>query len=100
MYGLIGHFTAAEGKRDELVELLLEASASMPGCLGYVVSRDPAEPDRVWVVETWDSQASHEASLAIPEVREAIQRARPLIRAMDSVATLEPVGGVGLPSPS
>jgi hypothetical protein len=39
-------------------------------------------------------EAAHRASLELPQVRATIERARPLIAAIDG-AKLEPAGGVG-----
>jgi quinol monooxygenase YgiN len=96
MYGLIGRMTAAPGRRDELVAILLEGSGAMPGCLSYVVARDLADPDAIWVSEVWDSTESHAASLELPQVRTAIAKGRPLIAAFDSGAETEVAGGHGL----
>jgi quinol monooxygenase YgiN len=96
MYGLIGKMMAVPGKRDALIAILLEGTTAMPGCLSYVVARDPAEADAVWVTEVWESQAAHAASLALPAVREAIARGRPLIAGFSSQVVTEPVGGHGL----
>ena len=79
MYGLIGKMLAVPGQRDALIEILLEGIANMPGCMSYVVAHDPADADAVWITEVWDSSASHKASLALPSVRDAITRAKPLI---------------------
>lgn len=98
MYGLIGKFTAAEGKRDELIGYLLEGLRDMPGCLSYIVACDPAAPDTIWVTEAWTDAGSHRASLSLPAVQEAIRKARPLIAGMESVAETQPVGGHGLSS--
>ena len=68
MYGLIGKMIAAPGKRDELIAIMLEGVSAMPGCLSYVVARDPANVDWLWITEVWDSQASHKASLSLPAV--------------------------------
>ncbi|HEX3880687.1 MAG TPA: hypothetical protein VHW24_27080, partial [Bryobacteraceae bacterium] len=38
MYGSIGNFTAAAGKRDELIAILISAVAAMPGCISYIVA--------------------------------------------------------------
>ena len=38
MFGLIGKMTAVAGQRDALAEILLEGTASMPGCLSYIVA--------------------------------------------------------------
>ena len=96
MYGMIGKMTAKPGQRGALIALLLEGTAEMPGCLSYVVAEDAASPDAIWVSEAWDSAASHEASLAIPAVRAAIAKARPLMAGFETIATTRPVGGVGL----
>lgn len=96
MYGLIGKITALGGKRDELIEILVEGVAGMPGCLSYIVSRDPQDDDAIWVTEAWDSRASHEASLSLESVQHAIKLGRPLIDSMSDRRELVPVGGHGL----
>lgn len=69
MYGLIGKLTATPGKRDQLIAILIEGTASMPGCLSYIVAKDSAEEDAIWVTEVWDSKDSHDASLSLPPVK-------------------------------
>ena len=96
MHGLIGKMTAAEGKRDALIAVLLEGTAQMPGCLSYVVAKDPTDATTIWISEVWDSQESHKASLSLPAVREAIAKGRPMIAKFDLSVTTEPVGGHGL----
>jgi quinol monooxygenase YgiN len=96
MYGLIGKITATPGQRDTLIGLLLEGSKDMPGCLSYIVARDPSDADAVWVTEVWDSETSHKASLQLPQVRAAIAQAKPLIGAFGPSYVTEPVGGHGL----
>lgn len=97
MYGLIGKMRAVAGQRDALISILLEGTGEMPGCLSYVVATDPQDADAIWITEVWDSQASHQASLALPAVRDAIARGRPMIAGFDSHQATIPVGGVGLP---
>jgi Antibiotic biosynthesis monooxygenase len=63
MYGLIAKLTAVPRKREELVKTLEESAGDMPGCFSYVVAKDSAEENTLWVTEVWDSQASHDASL-------------------------------------
>jgi quinol monooxygenase YgiN len=70
--------------------------AAMPGCLSYVIAKDSADPDKLIISEVWDSQGSHRASLNLEAVKDAIQKARPLISGMTRIAETEPVGGVGL----
>lgn len=96
MYGLIGKMTAVDGKRDELVAILLDGVSGMPGCLSYVVATDPADANALWITEAWDSKASHDASLALPSVKAAIAKGRPLIAAFANGTVTTPVGGHGL----
>ncbi len=97
MYGLIGKMKVAEGQREALIAILLAGTGAMPGCLSYVVARDPADPNAIWITEVWDSQESHAASLALPDVKAAIARGRPLITGFENAVATTPVGGVGLP---
>lgn len=96
MYGLIGKMSAKPGQRDALIAILLDGIDSMPGCLSYIVARDPADADAVWITEVWDSEQSHQASLALPRVKDAIARARPIIAGFDTHVVTAPVGGQGL----
>lgn len=96
MYGLIGKFTSTEGAREQLMAILLDGISGMPGCLSYVVARDPADETSIWITEVWESQESHAASLQLPSVQDAIKRGRPLIAGMESIAQTQPVGGHGL----
>ena len=97
MYGLIGRMKAQPGQRDALAAILLEGTGAMPGCLSYVVARDPTDADALWITEVWDSADSHRASLNLPEVQAAIAKGRPLIAGFDSQTETEPLGGIGLP---
>ena len=66
MYGLIGKFTAAPGKRDELLSALTDGSEPMPGCLSYIIATDPSDENTIWITEVWDNKENHQASLNIP----------------------------------
>lgn len=96
MYGLIGKMIAADGQRDALLAILLEVEP-MAGCLSYIVAKDPAEPNAIWVTEVWDSKENHQGSLKLPSVQAAITRARPLIAGFGQHVEVEPLGGLGLP---
>ncbi|MEO5858683.1 MAG: putative quinol monooxygenase [Pyrinomonadaceae bacterium] len=100
MYGLVGSMIAVEGKRDELIKILLEGVSGMPGCLSYVVAKDPKDPHGIWITEVWDSKESHAASLKLPSVQAAIAKGKPLIAKFGSYNETEPVGGHGLQKPA
>jgi quinol monooxygenase YgiN len=99
MYGLIGKMTAVAERRDELLAILTESVGEMPGCLSYIVAKDATDPDAIWITEAWDSKSSHDASLSLPQVRQAIARAKPLIAGFGSGVVTTPVGGHGLGPP-
>jgi len=99
MYGLIGKMIAAPGKRDELVSILLEGVSTMPGCLSYIVAKDMGDANAIWITEAWDSKASHDASLSLPSVKEAIAKGRTLIAGFGDRVVTTPVGGTGLAPP-
>ncbi len=96
MFGLIGKMNSVPGQRDALITILLEGTGNMPGCLSYVIAKDPGDADAIWITEVWDAQASHRASLTLPTVQQAIARGKPLIASFGSMTTTEPVGGHGL----
>jgi quinol monooxygenase YgiN len=96
MYGLIGKIVATTGQRDALIEILMQGTIAMPGCRSYIIARDLADAECLWVTEVWDDQASHRASLSLPSVQAAIARGKPLIKEFASHVVTEPVGGHGL----
>jgi quinol monooxygenase YgiN len=96
MYGLIGKMIAVSGQRDALIAILLAGVKDMPGCLSYIIARDPADANAIWITEAWESEASHKASLSLPSVKEAIARGKPLIAGFGEHFVTEPVGGHGL----
>jgi quinol monooxygenase YgiN len=97
MYGLIVKMTIVPGKREEMIRLLKESAAGMPGCFSYVVAKDAADENVIWVTEVWNSAESHEASLSLPQVKNAMPQAKPLVANFERIAVTTPVWGHGLP---
>lgn len=89
-YGMIGKMTAQPGKRAELIAILGAGTGEMPGCLAYLIAEDVKDPDAIWITEIWDRQSSHQASLALPGVREAIAKGRPLIAGFELSVETKP----------
>jgi enamine deaminase RidA (YjgF/YER057c/UK114 family)/quinol monooxygenase YgiN len=87
---------ATPGNREALAAIILGGTGTMPGCLSYVVAKDPRDANALWITEVWDSAESHKASLSLPSVKEAITKARPLIASFGDSVQSEPVGGYGL----
>ncbi|MBA4355381.1 MAG: antibiotic biosynthesis monooxygenase [Novosphingobium sp.] len=89
VYAIIGQMLSAPGKRDELIGYLAEGSATMPGNLSYEIWRDKADENSIWITEVWKDEASHKASLGLPQVQEAIRKARPIIAGFGARAEVE-----------
>ena len=98
MYGLIVKMTTTPGERDGVIAALKESTRDMPGCLSYVIAKDAVDENAVWVTEVWDSVASHEASLSLASVKNAISQVKTRISKVDRIAVTTPVMGVGLKS--
>lgn len=96
MYGLIGRMLAVEGRREQLLAVLLEGNAAMPGCRSYVIARDPGSDDGIWISEVWDSREQHQASLHLPHVQATIAKAKPMIAGFAERFETEPKGGIGV----
>ena len=95
MWGMIAKITTAPGKREEMIAILEESAAGMPGCLSYVVAKDAGNDDTLWVTEVWESQASHDASLSLRSVQGAIPRAKQIVAGFEKIAVTEPVWAAG-----
>ncbi len=96
MWGLIVKMTVIPGKRDEMINVLSGSAGRMPGCLSYVVAKDISDDNVLWVTEVWDSQASHDASLLLPEVQRAIPLGKALVAGFEKISVTTPVWGAGL----
>ena len=62
----------------------------------YIVATDPADPNAIWIHQGVDSKTSHDASLALLSVKDAIAKGRPLIAGFAPGTLTTPVGGHGL----
>src|SRR5580700_599022 len=98
MYGLIVKLTVVPGRRDEMVGILKESAADMPGCLNYVAAKDSSDENAIWVTEVWENIASRDASLSLPAVKNAMVRGKAFISSFDKVAVTNPVWGIELPA--
>lgn len=77
----VGTLETAPGRRDEVVAVLTRPNPELraAGCLSYEVGVDDGAPDKVFVIELWESERAHRASLELSSVRAAIAEARPLL---------------------
>jgi quinol monooxygenase YgiN len=76
-----GTLGTVPGKREELVAHLTKRSDRLRelGCVAYEVGINDEDPDTVFVVELWENEQAHRASLDLPEVQASIATARPLL---------------------
>ncbi|WP_285766958.1 antibiotic biosynthesis monooxygenase [Peribacillus sp. SI8-4] len=98
-FSLFGKFSVQEGKRDTMVDILLEAAESMENvyeCEIYLVNISETEPNTVYVYEVWSNETAHQASLALEATQILIKRAKPIITGMERISTLKTRGGKGL----
>jgi quinol monooxygenase YgiN len=98
-YGLSGKLITRPGQRDEVVAILLRDVQELEavGCDLYVISISQDDPDAVWVTEVWASRDTHDASLQLPTVRQAIAEAMPMLTGEFEQVELSVVGGLGVP---
>jgi len=95
--------TAQPGRGGELAELMHRVARALrgfPGCELYVITRETAAPDRVYVFEVWQDDESAQAALAsapdgsgTPSPAEVMA----LLAAPPERVDLDVIGGVGLP---
>lgn len=85
------------GKRDDVVAILLSGADGLRelGCQSYVVGLAGDDPDTIVVTEIWESKEHHDASLRLPEAREAIAAAMPMLTGEFTSRELVVVGGLG-----
>ena len=97
-FGMYNRLVARAGQRDELTAILLRGLDGLRahGCELYVVNHAADHPDAVWVTEVWTSREAHAASLRLPETRQAIAEAMPLLTGEFQSIELAVVGGLGL----
>ena len=98
---LLNRLTARPGQRQRLVEILLESGKLFdddPACVLYLVSASADDPNVVWVIDLWASQAAHAEALKAPALRPFVEQAMPLLEGAPEQLEVRPAGGKGLPA--
>jgi len=94
MIAFYTRFQTTAENRNVLVSLLSEASAAMDSverCKRYDITLDAQDPCITSVFEIWEDEAAHDAALQLPEARELISQAMPLMTEKPQQAKLGPV---------
>lgn len=94
-FGMNRTFTTLPGKRDAFVAALIDGFQDMPGCRSFIVAKDVANQDTVWVTEVWQSEEIREQVLTSPRIKAATAVAKQYLDRRDLKATTIPVGGQG-----
>ncbi len=98
-YSLINKMTVKDGKRDEVVAILLESGKAFndnPACELYLIYNDKEDPNVIWVEDVWVSQEAHTAAMATPDMQTYITKCIPLLAGMPEQLNVELAGGKGL----
>src|SRR5699024_9893449 len=98
-FGVYNKFTAIEGKRDDLAEILMHASQAMEDadeCEVYVVCLDNENNASMYVDAVWSDAHAHRDSLSMEASKTLIQKAKPIIAGVEKVNRLFPRGGKGI----
>lgn len=98
-YLLHGKLVARPEYKDELAQILLQASAlvsSTKGCILYVISKEAGDANAVWVTEIWKTKEDHDNSLKLENVRALITKAIPMLEGQPQKGQeLIVLGGLG-----
>jgi quinol monooxygenase YgiN len=100
-YALINKLIAKPGKRDDVINVLLESGKNFsdnPACILYLVNKDARDPNVIWVEDLWTGKEEHDAALAEPYLRPLMAQAMLLLEGMPEQIEIVPVGGKGLES--
>lgn len=99
-YLLHGKLTAKVGHKDELANILLEASklvVTAKGCQLYVIGTDENDTNAVYITEIWDCKEDHDNSLNVEGVRDLIMKAMPILDEQPTKGQeLKILGGTGI----
>ncbi|MCR3753318.1 putative quinol monooxygenase [Lentzea californiensis] len=93
-HGFHATLTARPGKRDEVVEFLLNApSLTNDDCVVFLVSRSAGNPDVVHVTEGWTTAEAHSAFFATEEAQALVANLQTLLDGESTYSDELPVGG-------
>lgn len=97
-FGMYNKLVARPGQRDALTAILMRGVDGLKahGCDLYLINHVADHADAVWVTEVWASREAHQASLQLPETRQAIAEAMPLLTGEFQSIEMAVVGGLGL----
>jgi quinol monooxygenase YgiN len=99
-YVLLNKLTAKPGKRDQVVQNLLESGKLFDDnaeCVMYLVAEASDSSNDIWVFDLWTSEDAHSQALQAPELQPSIAETVPLLEGMPEQIEVQARGGKGLP---
>ena len=99
-YVLLNKLTAKPGKRDQVVQNLLESGQLFDDnadCVMYLVTESSDSPNDIWVFDLWTNEEAHSQALQAPELQPSIAETVPLLEGMPEQIEVQARGGKGLP---
>ena len=96
-YGHIGSMRCRPGRRQAVLDLLVEGAEELRrlGCRVYLPGAAEDDEDAIVVLEVWESAEHHAASLTDPQVRAGIAAAMPLLTGDFGSRAIRIEGGLG-----
>ena len=94
-FALFNRLSAKPGRRDRVVEILLESGKLFddnPACRLYLVAESADDPNLIWVADLWTSEEEHAEALKVPEMRR-FEECMPLLEGMPEQIRVLPAGG-------
>jgi quinol monooxygenase YgiN len=81
MFSVFGRMTALPGRRDELIDVLLDGfrAGDDSGLLAYSINATFDDPDTVWLTQLWIDKEAHDATTRSDPVAAATRRLPPLL---------------------
>ena len=98
-YALINKLHAKSGKRDEVIQLLLESGKPFdnnPSCILYLVYKDAKDSNTIWVEDVWTNKDDHTTAMEQAEMKPFIEKTMPLLEGMPEQFEINFIGGKGV----
>jgi quinol monooxygenase YgiN len=95
-FALLNRLTTKPGRRDRVVEILLESGKLFDdnlACRLYLVAESADDPNVIWVADLWTSEEEHTDALKAPEMQPFVEECMPLLKGMPEQIRVLPVGG-------
>ncbi|GAA4440221.1 putative quinol monooxygenase [Phytohabitans houttuyneae] len=93
-HGFHATMTAAPGRGDEVIALLLDApSLPNPDCVVFLVGRSASDPDVIHVTEGWTTREAHAAFFATEPAQTLVAQLQKLVTGDSQYTDEVPVGG-------